>query len=60
MHGELGAELVAGAGGLDGVDIADQVGYGDVGGGELFDVAVFGLHPGDGCVVAELGDEVFR
>ena len=40
VHGELGAELLAGARGFDGVDVADEVGYGDVGGGEFFDVAV--------------------
>ena len=33
VHGELGAEVLVGAGGLDGVDVADEVGYGDVGGG---------------------------
>ncbi len=60
VHGELGAELVAGARGLDGVDIADEVGDGDVGRGELFDVALDGRHPGDGRVVAERGDEVAR
>ncbi len=58
VHGQLGAELLAGARGLDGVDVADQVGHGDVGRGELFDVAVVGRHPGDGGVVAHLGDEV--
>ena len=52
VHGELGAELLAGARGLDGVDVADEVGDGDVGGGELFDVALFRRHPGDGGVVA--------
>ncbi len=54
MHGELGAEVLIGAGGFDGVDVADEVGYGDVGGGEFFDVAVVGGEPGDGGVVAEL------
>ena len=39
MHGELGAEVLAGAGGLDGVDVADEIGYGDVGGRRAFDVA---------------------
>ena len=58
VHGELGAELVVAARGLDGVDVADEVGYGDVGRGELFDVAVVGREPGDGGVVAERGDEV--
>ena len=58
VHGELGAEVLVAAGGLDGVDVADEVGYGDVGGGEFFDVAVVGGEPGDGGFVAELGDEV--
>ena len=58
VHGELGAEVVAAARGLDGVDVADEVGDGDVGRGELFDVALVGGQPGDGGVVAELGDEV--
>jgi hypothetical protein len=53
VHGELGAEVLAAARGLDGVDVADQVGYGDVGRGELFDVAVVGRQPRDGGVVAE-------
>jgi hypothetical protein len=43
VHGELGAEFLAGARGLDGVDVADEVGYRHVGGGELFDVAVVGV-----------------
>ncbi len=54
VHGELGAELLAGACGLDGIDVADEVGYGDVRGGELFDVAIVGGEPGDGRVVAHL------
>ncbi len=58
VHGELGAELLAGARGLDGVDVADEVGYGDVRGGELFNVAILGGHPGDGGVVAAFGDEI--
>src|SRR6185437_3597363 len=58
VHSELAAELVAGARGLDGIDIADEVGDGDVRRGELFDVALDGRHPGDGRVVAERGDEV--
>ena len=33
VHGELGAEVLVGAGGFDGVDVAYEVGYGDVGGG---------------------------
>ena len=58
VHGELGAEVLVAAGGFDGVDVADEVGYGDVGGGEFFDVAVIWGKPGDGRFVAHLGDEV--
>ncbi len=58
VHGELGAEVLVAAGGFDGVDVADEVGYGDVGGGEFFDEAVVGSEPGDGGFVAELCDEV--
>ena len=53
VHGELGAEVLIAAGGFDGVDVADEVGYGDVGGGELFDEAVVGGEPGDGRFVAD-------
>ncbi len=58
VHGELGAEVLVAAGGFDGVDVADEVGYGHVGGGEFFDEAVVGGEPGDGGFVAHLGDEV--
>ena len=39
---------------LDRVDVADQVGHGDVGGGELLVVALVAVHPVDRQVVAEL------
>ena len=58
VHGELAAEILVATGGLDGVDVADEVGYGDVGGGEFFNEAVIGCHPGDGGLVAHFGDEV--
>ena len=58
VHGELASELLAGTCGLDGVDVADEVGYGDIRGGELFDVSVVGGKPGDGSIVAQLRDEV--
>ena len=58
VHGELGAEVLVAAGGFDGVDVADEVGYGDVGGGEFFYEAVVGGEPGDGGFVAQFGDEV--
>ena len=48
----------AAARGLDGIEIADQVGDGDVGRGQLFDVAVVAVEPGDGRRVAALGDQV--
>ncbi len=53
VHGELAAELVAGARGLDGVDVTDEIGDRNVRRGELFDVALDGSHPGDRRVVAE-------
>ncbi len=40
VHGELVGEQVAAARRLDRVDVADQVGDGDVGRGELLDVAL--------------------
>jgi hypothetical protein len=35
VHGELGAEILIAARGFDGVDVADEVRYGDVWGGEF-------------------------
>ena len=58
VHGEFAGEILAAARGLDGVEVADEVGHGDVGRGELFDVAVVAADPGDGGGVAALGDEV--
>ena len=40
VHGEFVAKVAAAAGGLDGIDVADDVGDGDVGRGQLFDVAM--------------------
>jgi hypothetical protein len=37
------------------IHVADQIGNRDIGGGELLDVAVFPVHPGDLGVVAPLG-----
>ena len=58
MHGELAGEILTAARGLDGIEVADEVGDGDIGRGELFDVAVLRGEPGDGRGVAALGDEV--
>ena len=44
--------------GLDGIDVADDVGDGHVGRGQFFDEAIFAREPGDGRVVAALGDNV--
>ncbi len=46
------------AGRFDGIDVADEVGYGDVWGGQFFDEAVVGRHPCDGGFVTHLCDEV--
>ena len=47
MHGELAGELVASAGSFDGIDVADEIGDGHVGGREFFHVAMLGRQPGD-------------
>jgi len=53
VHGELGAEILIATRGFDGVDVADEVGYGDVGGGEFFYVTLVWGEPRDGGFVAE-------
>ena len=52
VDGELVGEIAA-FGDLDGVDLADEIGHGDVGGGQLLGVALLAVHPGDGGLVAE-------
>src|ERR1700737_1947174 len=56
MDGEFVGEVAAAAGGADGIDVADDVGHGDVGSGEFFDEAIVAGHPGEGGVVAFGGD----
>ena len=56
VQGELVGEVAA-LGHLDGVDLADQVGDGGVGRGQLLAVAVAAVDPGDRGVVAVLGDQ---
>ena len=51
----LGVAERAALGDLDRVDVADQVGHGGVGGGELLGVALAAVPPRDRQVVAELG-----
>src|SRR5262249_13568992 len=58
VNGEFAGEVVASAGGLDGVDVADEVGDGDVGRGEFFYVAFAGFEPSDFYGVSLPGDEV--
>src|SRR5262249_49094405 len=45
VDGEFIGEVAATAGGADGIDVADDVGDGDVGRGEFFDVAEVARHP---------------
>jgi hypothetical protein len=58
VDGELVGDVVAAAGGLDGVDIANHIGDGDIGGGEFFDVALLAMEPGDRRVGGGIGDQV--
>ena len=50
VDGEFVGDVLAAAGRLDGVDIADHVGDGDVRRGQLLHVAVVAVEPGDGRV----------
>src|SRR5216684_6090478 len=56
VNGELVGEVAAAAGGADGIDVADDVGHGHVGSGELFDETILARHPGDRSIVAVGGD----
>ena len=58
MHGQFAGEFVAAARGFDGIDVADQVGNGHIGRGQLFHVAMIGREPGDRRRVALFGNEV--
>ena len=58
VHGQLVGKIPPAARGLDGIDVADDVGDGHVGRGQFFDEAVFAREPGDGRVVALLGHNV--
>src|SRR5260370_8857989 len=56
MDGELVGEVASATGGANGIDIADNVGHGYVGGGKFFDEAILAGHRGDGGIVAFDGD----
>ena len=58
VHGELARQFVAAARRLDGIDVADQVGNGDVGRGQLFHVAMLGRQPGDRRRVSFFRDQL--
>src|ERR1039458_2022885 len=58
VDGELVGDVLTAAGGLDGVDIADHVGDGDIRGGQLFHVAVVAVEPGDGRVAGLGGYQI--
>jgi hypothetical protein len=57
VQGQLVGQVAA-LGHLDRVDLADQVGDGGVGGGQLLAEALVAVHPVDGGVVALLGHQV--
>ena len=56
MDGQFVGKIAAAASGADGIDVADDIGHGDVRSGELFDVALIARHPGDRRVIAFGGD----
>ena len=58
MHRELVTEYVTATRGLDRIEIADDVGDGDVRRSELLDVPHVGLEPRDGRVVSGFLEEV--
>src|SRR5580692_2533474 len=58
VNRHLAAQFVPAARGLDGIDVANQVGDGYIGRGQLFNVAVFLREIRDGSGIAELRDFV--
>ena len=58
MHRELVAEDVPTTCSLDGIEIADDVGDGDIGSGELLDVALIGVEPRDRCVITGFVEKI--
>ena len=58
VDGQFAAQFVSAARGLDGIDVADQVGDGDVGRGQLLHVALVGSEIGDRRRVAVLARSV--
>src|SRR6476619_1543389 len=46
------------AGRLDGIDIADEVRYGDIGRGQLLHVTLVPSQPGDWCCLSAFGEQL--
>ena len=58
MNGELAREFVPATRGLDRIDVANQIGDGDVGRGELFDIAMVSREPCDGRSLFLFGNQL--
>ena len=58
VHGQLVGQQVPAARRLDRVDVADEIGDGDIGRCQLFDVALVAPEPGDRRGVAALGQQL--
>ena len=58
MHSQFTAKLVATASRLDGIDVANQVGDGYVGSGELLDIPFLRTKPGNGRGIALLSQQI--
>src|SRR6266436_5212077 len=56
VNGKFVGKIASTARGADGIDVADDVGHGDIGRGEFFDETIFARHPGDRRVVAISGN----
>src|SRR6266481_844818 len=56
VDSEFVGKIAAAARGADGIDVADDVGHGDIGRGKFFDETIFARHPGDRRVVAISGN----
>jgi hypothetical protein len=58
VDGQFVGKIFAGAGGLDRVNVADHIGNGHVGSGQLFYITLFAGQPGDGSGVTFGSDAV--
>ena len=58
VHGQFVGDILPAARRLDRIDVADHIGDGDIGRGQLLHVAMVRREPGDGRVVALFLDQV--